>query len=258
VCGIPAVFHVDHGSDFTSRHLEQVAADLKVRLVFSTIGQPPGRGKIERHFNTVNQLCLAHLPGYAPASTPERAARARLTLAELDHAIARFVVGEYNQRPHGETGQPPQHRWEGGGWLPRIPDSLEQLDLLLLTVAKPRKVHPDGIHFQGLRYLDPTLAAYVGEPVTIRYDPRDLAELRIFHSDRFICRAICPELADQTISLKEIQAARTTRRRQLHGRLAERRSLVDELLAVHQPDSPPALTPATSSPVSRLKRYRDE
>ena len=40
VCGIPAVCYVDHGSDFTSRHLEQVAADLKVRLVFSTIGQP--------------------------------------------------------------------------------------------------------------------------------------------------------------------------------------------------------------------------
>ena len=40
-----------------------------------------------------------------------------------------------------------------------MPDSLEQLDLLLLTVAKPRKIHPDGIRFQGLRYLDPLLAA---------------------------------------------------------------------------------------------------
>jgi len=43
-------------------------------------------------------------------------------------------------------------------------------------VAKPRMVHRDGIRFQGLRYLDPTLAAYVGEPVTIRYDPRDVGE----------------------------------------------------------------------------------
>jgi hypothetical protein len=33
-------------------------------------------------------------------------------------------------------------------------------------------MHPDGIHVQGLRYLDLTLAAYVGERVTIRYDPR--------------------------------------------------------------------------------------
>ena len=62
-----------------------------------------------------------------------------------------------------------------------MPDSLEQLDLLLLTVAKPRKIHPDGIHFQGLRYLDPVLAAYVGETVIIRYDPRDMAEIRVFH-----------------------------------------------------------------------------
>jgi len=50
---------------------------------------------------------------------------------------------------------------------------VEQLDLLLLTVAKPRKVQQDGIHFQGLRYLDLTLSAYIGEPVVIRYDPAD-------------------------------------------------------------------------------------
>jgi putative transposase len=48
-----------------------------------------------------------------------------------------------------------------GGFLPRLPDSLEHLDLLLLTVAKSRKVRHDGIHFQGLCYLTPTLATYV-------------------------------------------------------------------------------------------------
>jgi len=50
VCGIPDAFYTDHGSDFTSRHLEQVAVDLKVQLVFSTPGVPRGRGKIERFF----------------------------------------------------------------------------------------------------------------------------------------------------------------------------------------------------------------
>jgi len=29
--------------------------------------------------------------------------------------------------------------------------------------------------------MEPTLAAYVGASVTIRYDPRDLAEIRVFH-----------------------------------------------------------------------------
>jgi hypothetical protein len=62
---------------------------------------------------------------------------------------------------------------------------------LLLPVAKNRKVRPDVIHFQGLRYLDLTLAAYVGESVIIRYDPWDMAEIRIFHDNRFLCRASC-------------------------------------------------------------------
>ena len=45
----------------------------------------------------------------------------------------------------------------------QMPETLEQLDLLLLTVPTARKVHPDGIGFQGLRYIDTTLAAW-GSP----------------------------------------------------------------------------------------------
>src|SRR5207245_2842984 len=115
-----------------------------------------------------------------------------LTLAELDDRLQRFLVEDYHQRVHGETGMAPQARWEASGFLPRLPESPEHLDLLLLTVAKARRVHQDGIHFQGLRYLDLTLAAYVGETVTIRYDPRDLAEIRVYEHDRFLCRAVCP------------------------------------------------------------------
>jgi transposase InsO family protein len=37
VCGIPDVLYTDNGSDFTSNHLEQAGADLKIRLVFSIL-----------------------------------------------------------------------------------------------------------------------------------------------------------------------------------------------------------------------------
>jgi putative transposase len=263
VCGIPAAFYTDHGSDFTSHHLEQVAADLKIRLMFSRQGRPPrGRGKIERYFSTINQMCLPTLPGYAPRGTKDRAGQAKLSLAELDAAIGRFIVAEYNQQPHSETGQPPQARWDATGFLPHLPDSLEQLDLLLLTIAKPRKVHPDGIHLFGLRYLDTTvLGDYVGEPVTIRYDPRDVAEIRVFHDNRLLCRAICPELAAQTIGIKEISAARNARRRGLTHGLTQRSSVVDRLLAVHQPPEPaPAVPdPEPAAPAApALKLYREE
>lgn len=260
VCGIPEMFYTDHGSDFTSHHLEQVAADLKMQLVFSTAGAPRGRGKIERFFGAVNQLCLAALPGYTPPGTAPPPAPT-LTLSELEARLRSFLIEDYHQRVHGETGMAPQARWDAGGFLPRLPDSLEQLDLLLLTVATPRKVHPDGIHFQGLRYLDLTLAAYVGEAVTIRYDPRDLAEIRVYHGDTFVCRAVCAELADQTVALKDLIRARTERRRALRGTLTDREHLVRQFLAVH--DAPPASLAADAAaesapPRPRLKRYLNE
>jgi len=262
VCGIPGAFHVDHGSDFTSAHLEQVMADLRIRAFFSLAGQPRGRGKVERIFGTFNQMCLPSLPGHAPRRTTDRAGQARLSLAELDEAIGVFVREVYNVTPHSETGVPPQQRWEAGAFIPRMPGSLEQLDLLLLTVAKLRKIHPDGIHFQGLRYLDPVLAAYVGESVIIRYDPRDMAEIRVFTGEGFLCRAICPELAGTTISLKDITAARNDRRRGITRGLRERASVVDRLLAAcqeHPPPGGPVAQPAAALPASPpLKLYRTE
>ena len=63
---------------------------------------------------------------------------------------------------HPETGQTPADRWAAGGGLPRLPESLAELDLLLLTVATPRKVQRDGIHLFGQHYLSITLAAFVG------------------------------------------------------------------------------------------------
>src|SRR3981189_1496232 len=93
----------------------------------------------------------------------------------------------------------------------RMPESLEQLDLLLMQEVRARKVRRDGIHFQGLRYLSLTLAAYVGEEVTIRFDPRDMGEVRVSYKDRFLCPAVSAELAGETIPLRDIIRARDQR-----------------------------------------------
>ncbi len=166
VCGIPDVLYVDHGSDFTSQHLDQVAASLRFRIVHSAIGRPQGRGKVERLFGTFNTEFLPELPGHLAGSKP--ATPPRLSLAELDRAIGTFIASTYHSRSHSETGETPLDAWRGRGFLPRSPESLQDLDLLLVMLAKPRCVRRDGIHFQGLRYIDPVLAAYVGETVTIR------------------------------------------------------------------------------------------
>jgi len=224
VCGIPDVLHVDHGSDFTSLHLEQATADLRIRMIYSGIARPQGRGKIERLFRTINTELLPELPGNLrngkPASPP------RMSLAELDAAIGAYIVSTYNARPHRAIGMAPVNAWRGDGWLPRMPETLAELDALLVMVAKPRTVHRDGIRFEGLRYFDSTLAAYVGEPVTIRYDPRDMGEVRVFHRNTFLCRAVSADHAGDSITLKDIQAARVAHRRRLRSEIGERKARV--------------------------------
>ena len=142
--------------------------------------------------------------------------------------------------------------------MPRLPETLEQLDLLLLTVAKARRVQRDGIHFAGLRSIDPTLAAYVGDDVMIRYDPRDIAEIRVFRGDAFLGRAVCQELDGQTVGFKDIIKARNERRRHFRAELSEREEVVSLLLAVHQEDAPTGLEPPSSTGAPRLKRYVNE
>jgi putative transposase len=259
IFGIPETLYTDNGSDFTSRHLEQVAADIKMRLIFSTPGHPRGRGRVERFFATVNQMFLCTLPGYVDGGNVR--GEPSLTLTDLDRRFREFLR-DYHARPHGETKVPPQARWQHGGFVPRMADSLEQLDLLLLTVAKARKVQADGVRFQGMRYIDPVLAAYVGETVVLRYDPRDIAEVRLFHQGRFICRAICPELAGQTVALRDIRQARDQRRRELRETLRDRRRTVDALLELRRGSSPTSVPtpPAQDPPPTRpaLKRYQNE
>lgn len=101
-----------------------------------------------------------------------------------------------------------------------------------------------------------------GEPESW-HDPRDLAEIRVFHGDRFLARALCPELAGRTLALKDLAAARNARRRDLARGIRERDSLVDRLVDVHRPDyhaqlPTPDEPPAVAEPARRLKRYREE
>lgn len=100
---------------------------------------------------------------------------------------------------------------------------------LTSTVEKPRKIQRDGIRFHGLRFIAPTLAGYVGESITVRYDPRDLAEIRVFYEGKFLCNAICQEIAEMTVSLKEIQKARKGIKKVLYNEIKRAKQLLASL-----------------------------
>lgn len=248
ICGIPEKFYTDHGSDFTSNHLEQIAIDLKINLIFSTIGFPRGRGKIERFFQTVNQMLLESLPGYTKNSKTEKL----LTFQEFEEKLVYFILNEYNHRMQKNIKNSPINKWNELNFLPNMPESLEQLDLLLLQVAKTRKVHSDGIYFQGFRYTNPNLAAYVGETILIRYTPKDLAEIRIFFKDQFLCTAIAPELSSFTVDIKEIQLARNKRKSILKKKLSATSTIAETLISTKIKQK---TNEGKKTKKSKLKRY---
>jgi putative transposase len=75
-----------------------------------------------------------------------------------------------------------------------------------------------------------------------------MAEVRVFHRNSFLCRAISPEHSGQSITLKDIQAARISRRRALRGEINARAvSIADFLL------TPPEPAAATATRRSRNK-----
>ncbi len=89
-----------------------------------------------------------------------------------------------------------------------------------------------------------------------------MAEVRVFHEERFLSRVLCPELAGETIPLRELIRARRSRRWELRGILRERQAVIDELVQIKHgevtetSDAPktqgtPAIPPA-------LKRYSNE
>jgi putative transposase len=265
ICGIPDVLYVDHGSDFTSHHLTHVTNDLRIRMIHSAVARPQGRGKVERFFGTINTELLAELPGHLTAGRSNPTPT--LTLETLTAALHELIVNTYNHRRHSETRLTPVEAWIADGWMPHLPDTLEQLDELLLTVQAPRKVQRDGIRFQGLRYISPILASYVGETITIRYDPRDISEIRVFHRDSFVCKAINPQYEHTSISIKEVQAARTARRRQLRTHINERiptyptHSSEPEQDESTFPAAPPGTQPAASPRATlrtRLRLYEED
>ncbi len=81
-----------------------------------------------------------------------------------------------------------------------------------------------------------------------------MAELRVYYQDRFLCRAVCQEIAGQTISLKDSIAARTEQRRVVRKQLTARQAAVERLLDVHK--APPELpAPVLDPELPRLRRY---
>jgi hypothetical protein len=117
----------------------------------------------------------------------------------------------------------PLERWQTG-LIPRLPESRAALDLLLMPVARGRKIRRNGIHFKTHRYWCDGLLLYIGEIATLRYDPSRLEQIVVYAAGRRIGTAA--RVADERISYGRYRKRRT-------GQIRMIKSFADSGESVH-------------------------
>jgi len=223
----------DNGTDYVSRHIDQLCLGLEIRHTLCAPFQPQQKPFIERALGTFSHALLEYLPGYVGHSVAERkdieARRSfaqrlmrqgadplelRMTPEELQEFCDRWTEDVYGRKPHpGLAGKSP---WQVAAEWPhpvrRITDE-RALDVLLLPAPGGeglRRVTKKGIRLEGAHYDHPQLGGMEGRDVLVRLDEADVGAIYVFDLDGpFVCRALCPEIAG--VSRRDVALGRKRR-----------------------------------------------
>ncbi len=232
--GLPQYVYTDGGKDFRSQHLEQVATELGIVLCLRR--KPSDGGIVERPFGTLNTQFFSTLPGYVSSEVSTRSPKAEseacLTLLQLEQLLVRYLVDHYNQAVDARMGnQSRMARWEAGRITQLRLLGDRELDLCLMRRDR-RTVYRSGyLQFANLTYQGEHLAAYAGESVIIRYNPRDITTIYIYQlqdsKESFLTRAHAQGWETETLSYREAQAI--SQRRRAAGKAIDNRSMLEEV-----------------------------
>jgi putative transposase len=169
--GVPKRVYYDNGQTYRSIHMRQILAEIGVHsLVFTKVGRPMGHGKIEALNKFITNAFIAEV----------KASRIR-TLDELNEAFVAWADVEYNQRPHGETGQKPIDRWRTLSKPAWVDEEKLRVAFLWKETRKPDKAGVFSLF--GTEYqVGPALAR---KDIEVRYDPERLDEIEVWHDGKF-------------------------------------------------------------------------
>ena len=233
--GKPEHFYTDGGTDFCSKHLRQIGAQLGFT---SHLRHHPSEGGIvERPFGTLNTALFSTLPGYTGPNVQQRPKDAEkdacLTLRQLEQVLVRYIVDNYNQSLDARMGDQTRfQRWESGLLATPHIFSERELDICLMKKTK-RSVQRGGyLQFENLMYRGEHLAGYAGENVILRYDPKDITTILVYQNkgnqEEFLARAYAQYLETETLSLEEAKAS--SRKLRETGKQVTNRSILAEVL----------------------------
>jgi transposase InsO family protein len=207
-------YYWDNGPIYRSRQVRLVAGRLGGKVIFSTPYAPEGRGKIERFFKTVRR------------SFVKEARHAGITtLPEWNKAFWAWL-DRYHRRVHRTTRQTPHDRWHAGADQVRYPNPAEIHEIFLWEDSRlVRKTATISLAGNEYRVDD----ALVGKTIQVRYDPLDLATVRIYVNDQFRQVAEPAQLVTHTH-----RKATPHRKADKYLPLPSSKRLMERLVAEHQ------------------------
>jgi hypothetical protein len=111
----PETITVDHGSVYKNHHLVQAQRVLGVNILPARALRPTDKHAVERTFAGVQSLLFELLPGWQGIDVADRgedpAGDAALTLAEMEHLVATWIVAVWQNRVLGQYAP----AWDPGG-----------------------------------------------------------------------------------------------------------------------------------------------
>ncbi len=193
----PETVTTDHGAVYKNHHLVEVQRVIGANILPARVLRPTDKQAVERAFGGIQSLLFEFLLGYRGVDVADRGADpqadAVLTITELEHLIATWIVKVWQNRVLGEYAP----AWDPGGR--HSPNTLFAASMaqggFALQIPTPQlfyqllpahyvQVHGRrGVKIKGLWYDGPALDGYRAGPSArggahkgkwvIRRDPRD-------------------------------------------------------------------------------------
>jgi transposase InsO family protein len=217
--GVPGTLRRDNGKDYTSAHINGIAAALGIETPILPKYAPEKKPHIERLFGTFSTGLEELLPGYCGHSVKDRQSiRAReiwsskimapgdvvsvsLTFDELQ-ALCDQWIEIYENTPHsGLNGKTPLQKFKESTYFPPKIRDERKLDVLLAPVSNPRRILKKGISIDGQYYWADELMDFMGQHVKCRRDLENAGLIYVFREKdgAFLCKATSEPLSGQRL-----------------------------------------------------------
>ncbi len=220
-------FFTDGGKDLARSKLIK-AFGKKFGFQCELQDRPIQGGIVERLFGTINTQVLQLLAGYISPEDggAERAEKkACLTTEDVDKILAAYFCDDYNHQPYPKDPRDTRYEKWLRGMGGKLPEQLNERELdILLMKEEQRVVQAHGsIYFETLTYRCEELKPFIGQYVTVNYDPDHVLTLYIYtqatgdRSGEFIgcAHAINMDIQDSSLyELKQSNKERSTAKRE--------------------------------------------